>query len=156
MPIEPANKPNIVEIISSQNVVEIVAPNNVVEVIGPSGTTSSAQSPTLVEVVQYANVVEVQAAENTVEVYTTMGLRGLQGIPGPSGKFISSPTPPVDPEDNDTWYNTTNGKTYIFYDLFWVEVGAVGPAGSSVNVTIDSVPPTISDPGADGDLWIVV
>lgn len=156
MPVDSTNKPNIVEIISAQNVVEVSPSNNVVEIVEATGTTGTVQQPAMVEVIQYANVVEVQAQQNTVEVFTTMGLRGLEGPPGPSGKFISSPTPPPDPEDDDTWYNTTNGKTYIYYDSFWVEVGARGTPGTSVNVTIGNVPPTISDPGVDGDLWVVI
>jgi hypothetical protein len=31
-------------------------------------------------------------------------------------------TPPSGAETGDTWYNSTNGKFYVFYDNFWVEV----------------------------------
>lgn len=39
-------------------------------------------------------------------------------------------TPPVNPQPGDIWYNSTNTRTYTYYDSFWVEqaasVAAVG------------------------------
>jgi len=46
-------------------------------------------------------------------------------------QFAASDTPPSDPEAGDTWYDSSSGKTYIYYDSFWVEVGGavVGQQG---------------------------
>jgi len=54
-----------------------------------------------------------------------------QGIPG---DFNVGETPPANPLTGHVWYNSNNGRAYIYYDNFWVEyspgfVGQTGPAG---------------------------
>jgi hypothetical protein len=168
MAADPAGKPNIIEIISYTNVVEVVAPETTVEIHETTEQVVTSSSPTI-EVIQHSNTVEVLQPQNVVEVYDTIGLQGVQGPQGLPGRFITSPTPPIDIEPGDAWYNTTTGKTYVWYDSYWVEVGnnalgdlgptgptgPTGSAGISINVTISTEPPTPSDLGAEGDLWVV-
>lgn len=41
---------------------------------------------------------------------------------GGTGQFTGD-TAPVSPTLGDIWYKTSNGKTYVYYDSFWVEIG---------------------------------
>lgn len=42
-----------------------------------------------------------------------------------------SATPPSDPVTGSTWYNSTDGSVYVYYDGQWVDtsVGVTGPTG---------------------------
>lgn len=44
-------------------------------------------------------------------------------IGGAGGGIEVSDTAPATPSADDLWYNSSNGRTYIYYDSFWVEVG---------------------------------
>jgi len=48
---------------------------------------------------------------------------------------ITSDTAPTSPKANDIWYQSSTGKTFIYFDLVWVEMlastGSVGPAGAT-------------------------
>jgi hypothetical protein len=37
-----------------------------------------------------------------------------------------SETAPSSPSTGDQWFNSGNGKSYVYYDSFWVEVGVGG------------------------------
>ena len=45
--------------------------------------------------------------------------------------FEVSPTPPSSPVEGSTWYNSTDGSVYVYYDSQWVDtsVGVTGPTG---------------------------
>ncbi len=51
------------------------------------------------------------------------------GGTGGSGNFTLSTTPPTSPTEGDTWFNTAEAKLYVYYDSFWIEAIAPGPAG---------------------------
>ena len=56
----------------------------------------------------------------------------VAGPTGPQGRFsYAQETPPTGANPGDAWFNTANGGAFIFYDGFWVEVGAapLGPTG---------------------------
>ena len=66
------------------------------------------------------------------------GPQGPQGDVGPIGPegsrstfSIASATPPINPVVGQAWFNSENGKSYTYYDSFWVETGSSlsGPAG---------------------------
>ena len=78
-------------------------------------------SPTNNQVVQY-------------ESATSLWKNKTLTIPTP---VTVSDTPPASPSSNDLWYNSSNGKTYIYYDSFWVEVGNTG----AVDITADTIIP---------------
>lgn len=47
-----------------------------------------------------------------------------------SGANLVSATPPASPRPGDVWFSTTNGKTFVYYDGYWIEsAGDVGPEG---------------------------
>jgi hypothetical protein len=65
------------------------------------------------------------------------GLFGPQGATGPqglNGRFTTSATAPVSPVSGDVWFNIVDGKNYIYYDSYWIEMipsvaGPTGPQG---------------------------
>ena len=77
------------------------------------------------------------------------GSDGADGAPGTPGKFEASDTAPASPFVGQGWYDTTTGKTYIWYDSFWVEIGyqAIVSGGSSmvgVPIFVQDTTPTYS------------
>lgn len=82
--------------------------------------------------------------------------------PGDAGKFLTnngastlwssiisgmivSDTAPSSPAAGQTWYDSTSGKAYIFYDSQWVEFGAFGTTGTAmpgVPTFVQSTAPT--------------
>jgi hypothetical protein len=73
------------------------------------------------------------------EVVGPTGATGPQGsastVTGPTGAtgtfLISSDTPPADPQEGDSWFNSATGLIYVYYDSYWVESASsnIGPAG---------------------------
>jgi hypothetical protein len=68
------------------------------------------------------------------------GPTGSQGPTGPTGATgtqatfsITSATPPASPINGQAWFNSDNGKSYTYYDSYWVETGSSlsGPAGAT-------------------------
>jgi hypothetical protein len=67
------------------------------------------------------------------------GPTGATGATGADGQFIvTGPTSPTPPVDGEVWYNSDDGRTYIYYNdgtsSQWVEfgnanVGSTGPTG---------------------------
>jgi hypothetical protein len=63
----------------------------------------------------------------------------------PSGGVTVSETPPVSPTAGDLWFESDTGKTFVYYDSFWVEssgadgsqgaTGNTGPEGGSTTLT---------------------
>jgi microcystin-dependent protein len=43
------------------------------------------------------------------------------------GGITISDTAPATPSAGDLWYDSTTGRTYVYYDSFWVEVGNTTP-----------------------------
>jgi hypothetical protein len=58
------------------------------------------------------------------------GPTGSTGPTGPYGSFAYS-TLPVSANSGDAWFDPETGKAFIYYDNYWVEVGAApaGPTG---------------------------
>jgi hypothetical protein len=55
----------------------------------------------------------------------------VEFTPDSGTELTTSDTPPASPSAGDLWYESDTGKTFIYYDSFWVEIsGAVGPVGS--------------------------
>jgi hypothetical protein len=53
----------------------------------------------------------------------------------PSSGATVSETPPSSPTTGQVWYESDTGKTFVYYDSFWIEIvgstGAQGPAGAT-------------------------
>jgi len=81
-----------------------------------------------------------------------------QGPTGPQGTFDIFADAPTGPDEGDVWFNSSDGRFYVYYDSFWVEAlsneagptGPRGPAGlpgADGIDGIDGVNPTISVTG---------
>lgn len=46
-----------------------------------------------------------------------------------------SDTPPLDPAEGDLWFESDTGKTFVYYDLFWVETGGGGATGVATDLS---------------------
>jgi hypothetical protein len=83
----------------------------------------------------------------------------VPGPTGPAGTFGVLDDAPADPNQGDVWFNSSDGRFYVYYDGFWVEAlsneagptGPTGPAGSATLYTPsessdwDVVPTTIAE-----------
>lgn len=87
---------------------------------------------------------------------------------GTGGSITSTETPPSNPQPGDTWFDTSTGSFYIYYDdggsQQWVgvggRIGATGPAGTSSSSGGSSTGGSSLSTGdtaplnpSDGDLW---
>lgn len=83
-------------------------------------------------------------------VTTSLDYRVTQLESG-GGSMTTSATAPSSPSDGDMWYDTSTGRTYVYYDdgssQQWVEFGAAPDAGI---MHVSSSAP--SSPNA-GDMW---
>ena len=72
---------------------------------------------------------------NSAWEYLAAAPTGPTGPTGGVGRFTASDTAPSSPVAGDAWFNSNNGKTYIYYTDVdgsqWVETGAapIGPTG---------------------------
>lgn len=62
-----------------------------------------------------------------------------------SGGASVSTSPPASPATGSLWFDSDDGKTYIYYDSFWIEIG-----GNPLGVTISDTAP--ANPVA-GQIW---
>jgi len=80
------------------------------------------------------------------------GATGPTGSTGASGQFsfIGSDVPP-EGTLGQSWFNTSNGQIYIYYDNFWIESSSsnIGPAGPTGATGADST--VVGPTGAQGD-----
>ena len=77
----------------------------------------------------------------------TLSWRDQTGGGGGGNSNVSiSDTAPVNPAVGDLWYDSTSGRTYIYYDGVWVDSNPTGTA----RVTISENPPRRA---TLGDLW---
>ena len=81
---------------------------------------------------------------------------GSNLLAGGGGATVSD-TAPTSPTDGQVWFDSTTGKSYIYYDSFWVEVGT----SSTVLPTLDDLTDvTISAPTSgqlvsyNGSSWV--
>jgi hypothetical protein len=75
-------------------------------------------------------------------------------VVGPTGYFIPSDTAPSNPVSGMGWFNSTSGKTFIYYSGAWIEqvndgptgpTGPQGPTGPSVTGPTGATGPAGSD-----------
>lgn len=117
-----------------------------------------------------ANVDTTGVADGNALVYDETNSLWIPGEGGGTGRYTVSDTAPEDPEEGDVWFNSTTGRSYIYYndgDSFqWVEIssaqgptGPTGPTGlvgtlnTASDVNISS--PTVGQKLAfDGDNWV--
>ena len=76
---------------------------------------------------------------------------------GGGGGLTVSDTAPGSPSEGDLWYKSDTGRTYVYYDSYWVEIdtsqkgdtGATGPAANSFEIIAVSGQGNVVAEGAD-------
>lgn len=63
------------------------------------------------------------------------GSTGATGATGVAGLILVSDTPPISPSIGDIWFESDTGKTFVYYDSFWVETNG-GGSGSVQQTTL--------------------
>ncbi len=65
---------------------------------------------------------------------------------GAGGATISD-TAPASPTAGQIWFQSTNGKTFVYYDSFWIEVGGIGTGARMVSSSSAPASPL------EGSMW---
>lgn len=65
-----------------------------------------------------------------------------------AARFVTSDTAPASPIQGDGWFDTNTAKSYIYYDGYWVQIGAYGTVGLDQIDGIDILNPS------DGDILV--
>jgi hypothetical protein len=68
-------------------------------------------------------------ALQTVKVYTGTEWTVISGGGGGSASITVADTTPADPSEGSMWFESDTGKFFVYYDSFWVELGAPGSQG---------------------------
>lgn len=55
-----------------------------------------------------------------------------------AGGATISDTPPSSPSAGQIWFESDTGKTFVYHDSFWIEIGGAGGGGSTSNPMNDS------------------
>jgi hypothetical protein len=99
------------------------------------------------------------AADGTSgQVLSTNGTGTLSWSAGGGGgaSVTTSDTAPSTPADGDLWYNSANGRIYVYYDdgdsAQWVDASPQGGGGSGGGASVTTSDTAPSTP-TDGDLW---
>ena len=67
------------------------------------------------------------------------------GVIGQGAKMTISDTPPSGPVNGDFWFESDSAITFVYYDSYWIEIGASG-IGAVISSTAPSNP-------ANGQIW---
>lgn len=111
---------------------------------GPSGGPSGPEGP--------------QGVQGATGPSGPDGATGPEGPSGPSGlgaNVIVDSTAPMTPSQGDLWYDNQAGRTYIYYDGYWVDSNppTIGPTGATgPNITLVEPPITSSSTGTIGNI----
>ena len=108
--------------------------------IGPTGADSTIPGPT--------GDIGPTGADSTITGPTggigptgDIGPTGEKGIPGSANTTISADAPPS-PDQGEIWYDSTDGRIYIWYDTAWVEAA---PALASTIIENSVAPTGVND-----------
>ena len=82
----------------------------------------------------------------------------VAGGGGGGASLTVSDTAPISPSVGDLWFNSSNARTYVYYDSSWVEVGASGGVATLDDIGDVTTPsPTTNDVLQwNGTAWVNV
>ncbi len=85
-------------------------------------------------------------SDNTRRLATTAFVQSLISAAGAPSRHTASETPPLNPAPNDSWFDTTTGSSFIFYDGFWVEcIGRAEYPNTTMRASATSVVTAINE-----------
>jgi hypothetical protein len=113
-----------------------------IEVSGQDTVSAESTSDTLTLVAGDNVIITTNATNDTITISSSGGSSGGASV-------TVSDTAPAEPAEGDLWYNSLVGKTYIYYDGFWVEANPaqIGPEGKF------NVSSTAPEGPAEGQVW---
>lgn len=116
-------------------------------------TDDTFKTPTL-----FVDNIEIDptgATTNDVLVFNGSKFTAASVAAGGGASLTVSDTAPVSPSEGDLWFNSSNAKTYVYYDSTWVEVGASGGVAELDDIGDVNVPsPSIGEYLQwDGSAW---
>ena len=120
---------------------------NGLEVLGTSATVNGNEILTAISSIGMLADVDITSAVagNSLVFDENLNLIPGEGSGGGSAKYVISDTRPLDPTEGLVWYNSVNGKAFIYYidvdSEQFVEIGSFGPKGDKG---------LKGDPGNDG------
>ena len=84
--------------------------------------------------VRYYDGSEYVDAGITGPIGPTGPVSTVPGPTGPQGTFDVVDDAPENPDEGDVWFNSSDGRFYVYYDGFWIEAlsneaGPTGPTG---------------------------
>jgi len=84
--------------------------------------------------VRYYDGSEYVDAGITGPIGPTGPVSTVPGPTGPQGTFDVFDDAPENPDEGDVWFNSSDGRFYVYYDNFWIEAlsneaGPTGPTG---------------------------
>jgi hypothetical protein len=104
-----------------------------------------------------AGEIGFDSTSNQIKIGT--GTTAWTSLPYASGSasILVSNTVPEDPEEGDLWYNSSEGRSYIYYDDFFIELtpsiqGEPGPTGPTGPAGADGPP---GDPANTDELYAI-
>jgi hypothetical protein len=120
-------------------------------------TDDTFKTPTL-----FVDNIEIDptgAVTNDVLVYNGSKFTAASVALGGGGASLTvSDTAPTSPSEGDLWFNSSNARTYVYYDSSWVEVGGSGGVATLDEIGDVTAPsPTTSDVLQwNGTAWVNV
>lgn len=78
------------------------------------------------------------AGATTNQVLAYNGTKFAPASASGGASITVSDTPPASPTSGAMWFESDTGKTFIYYDSFWIEIGGAGGGGSTSNPMNDS------------------
>jgi hypothetical protein len=103
---------------------------------GIEGPTGPANELTIGEVIDGDSNTEALVSITGPAPNQTISFTLKQGPTGPQGTFDVFENAPTGPDQGDVWFNSSDGRLYVYYDSYWVEAlsnqaGPTGPTGPS-------------------------
>jgi len=98
--------------------------------VGAASATISGTTATSVLTVDGIEIDTTGATSNQVLKYN-----GTKFTPSTGASVTISDTPPISPtpQAGDQWYESDTGRTFIYYDSVWVEIGSTGTTNVNAN-----------------------
>jgi hypothetical protein len=123
-------------------------------VVGTIWINESNPAETRVQVFDNGDFIDVGVAGPTGP---TGADSTVEGPTGPQGTFDIFDDAPASPDQGDVWFNSSDGRFYVYYDSFWVEAlsneagptGPTGPAGGPTG-------PGVAAGGTEGQVLLKV
>jgi hypothetical protein len=86
------------------------------------------------------------------------GPTGPMGGIGSQGTFNALDNAPINPINGNAWFDTNEGRLYVYYDGFWVEstsneagpTGPTGPVGADGMFVVSEIEPASPE---NGEVW---